>query len=161
MERICVCHCAGAQAVIELIPCNCSLSCHRDTQAAPGPRSEWETRYCTFSCSLSPHSATLDPRSFDLHRNVGKGLGGGRTGFNVEVSFTSRSPERALCPLCARGTAACQHFHLPFLGGLGQQFWAATEPARVRECRVSASIEKVVIPLPLPCRPFLEKGLPP
>eukprot|EP00069_Balaena_mysticetus_P000650 bmy_14864T0 len=33
----------SVQAVIELMPCNCSLLCHRDTQAAPGPRSEWET----------------------------------------------------------------------------------------------------------------------
>ncbi|KAK7795588.1 hypothetical protein U0070_013082, partial [Myodes glareolus] len=31
------------QAVIELIPYNYSLLCHRDMQAAPGPRSEWET----------------------------------------------------------------------------------------------------------------------
>lgn len=39
-------------------------------QAAPGPRSEWETRYCTFSCSLSPHSASLDPSWILAHIKV-------------------------------------------------------------------------------------------
>lgn len=62
VERTRVCPCAVVQAVVELTPCTCSLLCHRATQAAPGPRSEWETRYCTFSCSLTPHPATFDPR---------------------------------------------------------------------------------------------------
>lgn len=162
MERICVWPCAVVQAVIELIPCNCSLLCHRDTQAAPGPRSEWETRYCIFSCSLSPHSATLD-LSWTLTqiRIWGKGreMEGQVSMQEVASKQVPREgPVSTLCPWYSSPLAA---FHLPLLVGFGQPVLELRGQPQKQPCLgmqgVSYSREGGNAPAP-PFQPLLGKG---
>lgn len=88
-------------------------------------------------------------------------MGGGGTDFN-KIAFTSSSLERALCPLHALVLPPASI--LPASpGGLGVavlELGGQQQKQLGWEHRVPANLEKVVMPLPLPSSPFLEKGLP-
>lgn len=160
MECICVCHRAVVRAVIELIPCNCSLLCHHDTQAAPGLRSEWETRYCTFSCSLSPRSATLDPRWILTQIKMwGKDWEAGAQVLTWEVAFTGRSPERACVRSAPVVRSPSQHLACLACWAVGGQLWswgqAAAEAGLEGTQGLSCSREGGNTP---PLQPLLGKG---
>uniref|UniRef100_A0A8C0KHW5 Single stranded DNA binding protein 3 n=1 Tax=Canis lupus dingo TaxID=286419 RepID=A0A8C0KHW5_CANLU len=86
-----MCGCGQMPSYLEI-----HLLCHRDTQAAPGPRSEWETRYSQISRLFQPPGGVpgtqpLLPNSMDPTRQQGHPNMGG--------SMQRMNPPRGMGPM--------------------------------------------------------------
>lgn len=117
-----------------------------------------------FMFSLPLPSYPWPQLDFDSKQNLGKELGGGGAGWNAGSSLQVGPWGGPCVHSVSTVQPLSQHFTYLSLVGFGQlalEFRGQQQKQPGWECRVSAILEKVVMPLPLPSSPFLEKGLPP